>query len=226
MPTSPPSIIAIDGPAASGKSTLGQRLARELDYLFFDTGAMYRAVTRVAVDRGLDIGDEAAIEAVAREIRIDVLPPSKEDGRAADVLVDGRDVTWEIRGRKVDRNVSVVAAYKGVREALTDPQRRIALRGRVVMVGRDIGTVVIPEADLKIYLIASAEERARRRYEEIVARRGAADHDEILAGVRERDRIDSTRHHAPLRPASDAVQINSDGLTADQVYERVLALCH
>ncbi|NOY99299.1 MAG: (d)CMP kinase [Chloroflexi bacterium] len=221
----PPNIIAIDGPAASGKSTLGRRLADALAYLFFDTGVMYRAVTWLALQRGLDVRDESAVAALAEETSIDVRPPSQEDGRACDVIVNEDDITWNIRRPEVDANVSVVAAYPGVRTALTAQQRRIGLRGRVVMVGRDIGTVVLPEADLKIYLDASAEKRARRRYEEIIARGEKADYDEILQKVIQRDRIDSTRAVAPLRPAEDAIILDSDKLDADQVFERVKELC-
>lgn len=219
-----PSIIAIDGPAASGKSTIGLRLASELHYLFFDTGVMYRAITWVALDRGIDIHDEAAVTALAEETQVDVAPASKQDGRSCDVFVDGRDVTWETRSRKVDENVSIVAAYGGVRKALSQQQRRIGQRGRVVMVGRDIGTVVLPDADLKIYLDATAEERARRRYDEIIARGGKPNYDEILQRVIERDRIDSTRDVAPLKAAADAVVLDSDKLNADEVFEQILAL--
>jgi cytidylate kinase len=222
---SAPSIIAIDGPAASGKSTIGLRLAKALGYFFFDTGVMYRAITWLALQRRIDVRDEAAVTALAEKTQIDVAPASKSDGRACDVLVDGQDITWETRRRKVDANVSIVAAYRGVRSALSQQQRRIGQRGHVVMVGRDIGTVVLPEADLKIYLDASAEERAKRRYDEIAARSGKADYEDILEKVIERDRIDSTRDVAPLRAAEDAVVIDSDKLTADQVFEKVLALC-
>jgi len=220
-----PPIIAIDGPAASGKSTVGLRLAKELGYLFFDTGVMYRAVTWLALERGIDVRAEAAVTALAEKTQIDVAPASKSDGRACDVLVDGQDITWETRRRKVDANVSIVAAYRGVRAALSQQPRRIGQRGRVVMVGRDIGTVVLPDADLKIYLDATAEERARRRYDEILARGGKAKYDEILERVIERDRIDSTRDVAPLKAAEDAVVIDSDTLTADEVFDKVLALC-
>ena len=221
-----PSIIAIDGPAASGKSTIGKRLADELNYLFFDTGVMYRAVTWIALNRGVDVRDEETVTRLARETPIDVAPASKSDGRACDVIVEGRDITWETRRPEVDANVSVVSAYAGVRREMSQQQRRIGQRGHVVMVGRDIGTVVLPEADLKIYLDASAEERARRRFDEIVARGGEADYDEILAKVRERDRIDSTRAVAPLRPADDAVILDSDRLSADEVFARVKELCN
>jgi len=219
-----PSIIAIDGPAASGKSTIGLRLASALGYLFFDTGVMYRAVTWLALERGIDVRDEARVTALAEEAQIDIAPASKEDGRSCDVFVDNRDITWETRSRKVDANVSIVAAYAGVRKALSQQQRRIGQRGRIVMVGRDIGTVVLPGADLKIYLDATAEERARRRYEEIVARGGTPEYEAILKRVVERDRIDSTRDVAPLKAAEDAVVLDSDQLSADEVFERVLAL--
>ncbi|HJQ13975.1 MAG TPA: (d)CMP kinase [Anaerolineales bacterium] len=219
-----PSIIAIDGPAASGKSTVGLRLAQTLGYLFFDTGVMYRAITWLALQRGIGIHDEAALTTLAEETQIDVAPASRADGRACDVLVNGQDITWEVRSRSVDANVSTVSTYRGVRQALSQQQRRVGQRGNIVMVGRDIGTVVLPEADLKIYLDATAEERARRRYDEILARGGKTDYDGILKRVLERDRIDSTRDVAPLKAAEDAVVLNSDQLNEDQVFERVLAL--
>ncbi len=225
MISKPPSIIAIDGPAASGKSTLGLRLAHALGYLFFDTGVMYRAVTWLALNRGLDLRDEEAVTSVAESTPIDVAPASTSDGRACDVLVEGRDITWETRLPEVEANVSLVSAYRGVRSALSQQQRRIGLRGKIVMVGRDIGTVVLPEADLKIYLDASAEQRAERRYIEILARGRDADHDEILSKVKERDHIDSTRDVAPLKAADDAIVIDSDQMDADAVFEKVMALC-
>jgi cytidylate kinase len=218
-------MIAIDGPAASGKTTLGRRLADYLGYLFVDTGVMYRAVTWAALQRGIDIHDEARVTALAEEVQIDILPPSQNDGRFYDVRMDHQDITWEIRNPQVEAAVSIVSAYPGVRRALTAQQRRIGLRGRVVMVGRDIGTVVLPEADLKIYLDASPEERARRRFAELQARGEAADYGAILQKVRERDQIDSTRQVAPLQAAPDAIHIDSDGLTAEEVFERVRELC-
>jgi cytidylate kinase len=225
MKKTPPSIIAIDGPAASGKSTLGRRLADALGYLFFDTGVMYRAVTWLALQRGLDIRAEQAVTALAESEPVEVRPASVADGRAGDVMVGGRDVTWEIRQPEVDANVSIVAAYSGVRRALSRQQRLIGQRGRVVMVGRDIGTVVLPEADLKIFLVASAQERARRRHEEVQSRGEPSDYHEILSKVMERDRIDTTRDVAPLKAAPDAVLIDSDRLSADEVFETVKDLC-
>lgn len=222
---SPPSIIALDGPAASGKSTLGNKLALSLGYLFFDTGIMYRAITWIALQHDLDLKNEAIITDLAQKAQIDIRPPSKDDGRACDVVLEDKDVTWDMRGGNVDANVSIVSAYAGVRKALSEQQRRIGMRGKVVMVGRDIGTVVLPEADLKIYLDASAEERAKRRYDELIARGEKADYDEILRKVIERDRIDSTRAVAPLRPADDAIIIDSDKMNIEQVFSHVMELC-
>jgi CMP/dCMP kinase len=221
----PPSIIAIDGPAASGKSTLGLSLAKTLGYLFFDTGIMYRAITWLALKLDMDLSDEAKITALAEQTQIDIVPASKADGRVNDILIAGRDITWETRLPQVEAHVSVVSAHRGVRAALSQQQRRIGQRGKIVMVGRDIGTVVLPEADLKIYLDASAEERARRRYNEIIARGGVADYDEILEKVCERDRIDSTRDVAPLKAADDAIVLDSNQLNADEVLEKVVAWC-
>ena len=219
-----PKIIAIDGPAASGKSTLGHKLAQALGYLYFDTGVMYRAITWLALKLGMEIGDEAAITRLAETTPIDVRPPSIDDGRAYDVVIDSQDITWEIRRSDVEKFVSPVSAYGGVRKALSAQQRRIGLRGNVVMVGRDIGTVVLPNADLKIYLDASVEERARRRYEELRQRSAQADYETILAAMRKRDQIDSTREIAPLRPAEDAHILCSDGFDAEQVLEQAKAL--
>jgi len=217
-------IIAIDGPAASGKSTLGHKLAQALGYLYFDTGVMYRAVTWLALTHGIEISDELAITRLAESAKIDVRPPSVQDGRAYDVVVDEQDITWDIRRPEVDGNVSPVSVYAGVRKALSAQQRQIGLRGNVVMVGRDIGTVVLPEAHLKIYLDASAEERARRRYKELCQRGESADYDIILQVILTRDQIDSNREVSPLRPAVDAYILCSDGLDADQVLDRVKAL--
>ena len=221
-----PSIITIDGPAASGKSTVGKILADELGYLFFDTGVMYRAVTLAALLAQVPYNDKPAVTSLAESIEIDIRPLSIPDGRSCDILLDGREVTWEIRLPEVDRNVSLVSTYPGVREALTRQQRRIAMRGRVVMVGRDIGTVVLPEAELKIFLVASAEERARRRYLEQVPRGLLQSYDEILSAMRKRDEIDSTRLLAPLKPAADAVILDTDQMEIQQVLSEVRLLLH
>lgn len=218
------STIAIDGPAASGKSTLGKKLADKLGYLFFDTGLMYRALTWAALRDQLELSNETAVSNLAATIEIDIRTPSQADGRNCDILVNGEDVTWEIRSPEVDANVSVVSAYPGVRTAMMVLQRRIGHRGRVVMVGRDIGTVVMPDANIKFYLDASLDERARRRYEELLLRGQEADLHEITQAMRLRDQIDSTRQVAPLRPADDAIILNSDELEADQVLQQVLDL--
>jgi cytidylate kinase len=219
-----PLVIALDGPAASGKSTVGKAVADRLGYLYFDTGAMYRAVTWLALAQGADIGDEAAVTLLAQGADIDVLPAAAADGRQYTVLVDGEDVTWAIREPAVANHVSQVSAYPGVRAALVGQQRRLAARGRIVMVGRDIGTVVLPDAPLKFYLDASAEERARRRWQEEQARGGLRSYDEVLAEVRRRDEIDSTRAVAPLRPADDAVIVDSTQMTIGQVVDALLAM--
>lgn len=220
-----PSTIAIDGPAASGKSTLGLRLAEALHYLFLDTGVMYRAVTWAVLQRGVDVSDEAAVTDVAEHTEIDVQDASVTDGRTSDVIVGGQDITRDTRRPEVEANVSAVSAYRGVRRAMSDKQRHIGERGRIVMVGRDIGTEVLPNADLKVYLDASLEERARRRYAQEQSQGAATTYEETLRKVMERDRIDSTRDIAPLRAAGDAVILDSDKLTADEVFERVLRLC-
>jgi cytidylate kinase len=165
------------------------------------------------------------VEALARKVTLDVRPPSMGDGRQYDVLLDGLDVTWELRSQQVDANVSQVSMYAGVRQAMSARQREIGLRGAVVMVGRDIGTVVLPEADLKVYLDASVEERARRRWHEAVTRGEAVmSYEDVLQAMRERDRIDSTRQLAPLRAAADAIVLDSTKLDIDQVVARVWAL--
>ena len=225
MTKTPPSIIALDGPAASGKSTVGRRLADALGYLFFDTGVMYRTVTWIALNHDMDLHDEAAITQMAESAEIDIRQPSQNDGRACDIVVGDKDITWDVRSGDVDANVSLVSAYAGVRKALSGQQRRIGMRGKVVMVGRDIGTVVLPEADLKVYMDASAEERARRRFKEITARGEPADYDEILKKMIERDRLDSTRAVAPLRPADDALVLDTDTLSEEEVFTKILEMC-
>lgn len=217
-------IIAIDGPAASGKSTLGRLLADYLGYLYFDTGLMYRAVTFVALHRDVAIEDEDTVTRIAEQICIDVRQSSNTEKNGFEVLVGGQDVTREIRRPEVDANVSVVSAYSGVRKAMSNEQRRIGLRGNIVMIGRDIGTVILPEADLKVYLDATVEERSRRRYKDSQIRGESIALDLILESMRKRDWIDSTREVAPLKPAEDAVVINTDNLNIDQVLERVKAL--
>jgi cytidylate kinase len=219
-----PSTIAIDGPAASGKSTIGGLLAERLGYVYFDTGVMYRAVTWAALEKGVAIEDEAGVTALAAALSIDVVLPTIDDGRQYTVLADGEDVTWAIRQPEVDRGVSPVSAYAGVRAALTAQQRRIGGKGQIVMVGRDIGTVVLPDADLKIYLGASVETRAERRPREAEARGEPIEYATVLASMRRRDQIDSSRALAPLRAAEDAFVIDTTDMTVQQVMDKVLAL--
>jgi len=229
-----PTIVTIDGPAASGKSTIGHAVAQALNYLLFDTGVMYRAVTRAVLDHSVDVYDADAVATLAESIDIDILPPvaGEDDGRQSTVMVAGEDVTWSIRAPEVDQNVSVVAAYPRVRRALSVKQRTIGQRygsgeaekPGIVMVGRDIGTVVLPEAGLKIYMDASAEERARRRTLDQEARGKTADYARILADIIARDRMDSERDYAPLRAADDAVIVDTSHMTPDEVVEAVIAL--
>ncbi len=229
-------IIAIDGPAASGKSTVGYAVAQRLGFLYFDTGVMYRAVTWAALDRGVDPRDEAAVGRLAETIRIDIQAPDAlhADGRQVTVRVEGKDVTWAIRTPEVDKHVSLVVDHPRVRAAMTRRQWEIGHRygcgqgdkAGVVMVGRDIGTVVLPDAPLKIYLDAPVEERARRRYLELVGRGKEVSYEQVLADMRRRDAIDSHRAVAPLRAAPDAVVVDTGGLTPEEVVERVVALAH
>jgi len=217
----PASTIAIDGPAASGKSTLALLLAARLGYLLFDTGVMYRAVTLEAIRRGLDLSSEEALGHVAETVSLDVRPPSVLDGRGCDVLLGGEDVTGQIRSTPVDQAVSLVSSYPRVRKAMTLRQREIGLRGKVVMVGRDIGTVVMPDADLKIYLDASPEVRAWRRVRQ---GEGRETYDDTLQAIRRRDQMDSSRTVAPLRAAEDAQILNTSDLAIEDMLEWALRL--
>ncbi len=217
-----PRTIAIDGPAGAGKSTIGALVAERLGYLFLDTGAMYRAVALAALRRGLDPDDGERLGVLAREVRIAIGPPTVRDGRAYTVLLDGDDVTWAIRSAEVDLVVSQVARIPAVRDAMVAQQRTLAGRGRVVMVGRDIGTVVLPDAERKVFLTASAAERARRRGEELAARGEVRPRQELLREILRRDRLDSERVVSPLRPAEDAIVVQTDGSTVGQALEQVL----
>jgi cytidylate kinase len=215
-------VVAIDGPAAAGKTTVASRVAARLGAMLFDTGALYRAVTLAALRAGISETDSDALASLTRKITIDLAPPSVDDGRQFDVLMDGEDVTWAIRGEPIDSRVSAISAQPRVRQALLPIQRKIASAGPVVMVGRDIGSVVIPDAGVKIYLDASAEERARRRYEELVQRGKDVEFSTVLSDIHARDAYDSTREVAPLRIASGADVVSTDSLTIDEVVDRIV----
>jgi cytidylate kinase len=229
-----PLTIAIDGPAASGKSTIGALLAQKLGYVYFDTGVMYRAVTWAALQRGILIEDEEAVTRLSEVLHIEVTRPTENDGRQYTVYADREDVTWDLRRPEVNQYVSPVSAYPGVRRSLVTQQRRIAEQGSIVMVGRDIGTVVLPDAELKVYLDAVVDERARRRYAEVRDRQGVEtllarleqdpEYEAIRQALARRDRIDSSRKVSPLRPAEDAVIVDTTDMTVEQVLECVLQL--
>jgi len=219
-----PSKITIDGYAASGKSTAAARLAEALNYLYFDTGVMYRAVTWAVLDRNIDPSDAESVSQLAETLMIEVTSGQMDDGRLYTVWVDNQDVTWLIRSPAVDANVSRISSYPRVRSALTAQQRRIASGGSIVMAGRDIGTVVLPDADLKIFMDASAEERARRRYKDTVAKDPSANYNEILAALIKRDELDRTNPVSPTVPAKDAIIFNTDDLSLEQVVDNLIQL--
>ncbi len=213
--------IAIDGPAGSGKSTVAKRVAEELGILYLDTGAMYRAVTLKALRNGVSMDNQEALTRLAAQVALDF--QRMPDG-SYHLLMDGEDVSEEIRTLAVSQNVSLVAAVPGVRAELVKQQQAIGARGGVVMDGRDIGTVVLPHADLKIFLTASLEERTRRRWLELTAKGLNVTAEEIKADLTRRDAIDSGREVAPLRPAADSVTIDTSNLRIEEVVERVMAL--
>jgi len=218
-------VIAIDGPAASGKSTVARLVAEKLGYLYLDTGCMYRAVTLAALQAGIDVADEMAVTQLTQQMEIEVLPAQDEgDGRHYTTLLNGKDVTWDLRLPEVDANVSQVASYKGVREELVRRQRAYGRRGHVVMVGRDIGTVVMPDAPLKLYITASPEERARRRWLDRQKQGFSDDFDAILADVIRRDRIDSNRQHSPLRPADDVIIMDTTERSVAEIVDEIVGM--
>ncbi len=219
-----PRVIAVDGSAASGKSTIGRELAARLGYPFLDTGIMYRAITLAALRSGVPIDDADAISRLAGTTRLDVALPSAASRGDCSVLIDGIDVSAELRGPEVEDAVSLVSRVPGVREALVQRQQEIAGVQAMVMAGRDIGTVVLPQADLKIYLDASPEERARRRHREFAASGRAVTRRLVASDLQRRDQIDRQRSVSPLTPAHDAVIIDTDGLSQEEVLRAVLKL--
>lgn len=211
-------IIAIDGPSGAGKGTIARAIARRLGFHHVDTGAMYRALAWKALHESIDLANEAAVSALAERAQFDVI-----DGR---VRVDGHDVAVLIRTPEMDAAASIVARQAAVRRVLVDRQRALAALGGIVMEGRDIGTVVFPAADVKIYLDASPEERARRRATDPAhaSGKGTAALQDVATALAERDRLDSTRATAPLKMAEDAVMIDTTALSIDDAVEQVMEL--
>lgn len=209
-------VIAIDGPAGAGKSTVAREVARRLGWTYLDSGAMYRCVALAALEAGRDLDDGEALGELAAGLAIE-FGQGGDGGRT--VLLAGRDVSEEIRSPEVSEAASRVSVHAPVREALVGQQRRLIAAGRYVAEGRDIGTVVSPEAPLKIFLTADEEERARRRAAEL-----GRSAEEVLAEQRERDRRDTSRDHGALRAADDAIELDTTGLTLDQVVERIVEL--
>jgi cytidylate kinase len=213
-------VIAIDGPAGAGKSTIAKGLAKELSYIYIDTGAMYRAVAYQALQQGIAADDAQALTKLAAESEIDM----RVEGGENRILLNGEDVTAEIRLPEVGAMASPVSAIGGVREHLVAQQRRLAARGNVVMDGRDIGTVVLPDADCKIFLTASLDERVMRRYTELKAKGLNTTPEEVKNDIETRDYRDSHRENSPLRQADDAVYLDSTGLGIDEVLAKVREL--
>ncbi len=207
-----PLVIAIDGPAASGKSTTARLVAGALGYLHIDTGAMYRAVTLAVLQRGVDPGSESEVVRVARSVKVELVPGT--DGSR--VLLDGQDVSAAIRRPNVTENVSAVSSYQPVRDLMVVLQRKLAASGGAVLEGRDIGTVVLPQADLKVFMVANVTARARRRQLDLASAGIDADEVALIHDIEERDRKDSTRAASPLRKASDAMEVDTSDLTIDQ----------
>lgn len=210
--------VAIDGPASAGKSTVAKLVAKRFKYVYCDTGAMYRVVTLAALDQQIDLGDADQVSQLARKIKISFAPGEPEQR----VFLDGREVTTAIRQAAIDQNVSAVAAIPAVRQEMTNQQRQIASHGGIVMDGRDIGTTVLPDAPVKIFMVATAYERARRRYVENKAKGIAtASLADLQKEIELRDQKDSSRKVSPLVQASDAIRLDTTNLTIDQVVDRI-----
>ncbi|MDQ0350872.1 cytidylate kinase [Alkalibacillus filiformis] len=212
--------VAIDGPAAAGKSTVAKQIAKKLDYLYIDTGAMYRALTLKALRNKVNLEDEEALAQLASQIKISF--KHKEDGQ--DVLINGDDVSDDIRQSDVTNNVSIVAKHKLVREHMVAMQRKLAEEANVVVDGRDIGTYVLPNAEVKIFLVASVEERAIRRHKENIDRGIESDLNQLKEEIERRDQIDSQREMAPLTKADDAIEIDTTSKSIEEVKESILTI--
>lgn len=211
-------VIAIDGPVGAGKSTVARALARRLGFRYIDTGAMYRSVAWAAIHRGVSLADEPAVAALARDLDIEFVPGASGQR----VLVNGEDATEAIRRPEMSEASSIVSAYAMVREAMVALQRRMGAAGDVVMEGRDIGTVVFPDAEVKVYLDASLDERAGRRFRELEGRGETVTYEEVRRALEDRDRRDSTRAHSPLRVAPGAIEVNSTGMVVEEVVDEIM----
>jgi len=216
-----PQLIAIDGPVAVGKSSVGSLLAKRLGYLFFDTGMVYRAFTWKVLKSGVSIEDEQKIYQLANTTKFDFVP---SHGWHLSPVIDDEDVSSKLLCPEVEAHVSLVSKIAGVRQTLIQEQRRLAQRGKVVMAGRDIGTVVLPWAELKIFLTASTEERARRRYKELLKRGENSSLEIVLADLKKRDEMDIHRTISPLKPAEDAIIIDTENFSLEQVVDKIYAL--
>ena len=212
--------VAIDGPASSGKSTISKLIAKENHFVYLDTGAMYRVVTLAVLRNNIALDDYEAIENLVQNIEIRF---SMKDGKQS-VFMNGEDVTDEIRSVEVTKNVSAVSAIKEVRTRLVHLQQEIAENHSIIMDGRDIGTVVLPQAEIKIFLVASVEERAKRRFIENQEKGIEMSYEELVEDIRRRDHIDSTRKESPLRKAEDAIEIDTTTMTIEDVVKTVTAL--
>lgn len=213
-------IVAIDGPVGAGKSTTARKVAEVLGYIYIDTGAMYRAVTVDVLDHNVNPENEASVERIVSSSEVDL----KLENGVQRTILNGVDVTRRIRDLDVTRAVSAVSAMKAVRDKMTDIQRRFGQNGGVVMEGRDIGTVVFPDAEFKIYLDASIEERARRRYQELTGKGVQVDFDNLVEEIRERDRANTERAIAPLRKADDAIRIDTSDMSFDEQVSAIVTL--
>ena len=213
--------IAIDGPASAGKSTIAKKVAEQLGYIYLDTGAMYRTLTYAALSNEVDLQDEEALHTLLKGIRITFLTAENEMQR---VFLNDEDVTDSIRSEEVTQNVSLVSSFAKVREEMVARQKSIARSGGVVMDGRDIGTVVLPDAEVKIFMTATAEERALRRYKENIANGMTTSLEELTEDMKRRDHLDSTRSVSPLKKAEDAIVLDSTHLEIDEVVKQILGI--
>jgi cytidylate kinase len=216
-----PQLIALDGPVAVGKSSVGSLLAKRLGYVFFDTGMIYRAFTWKVLKSGVSAEDKGKLCELAAATEFGFVP-SKEG--VLSVFIDGEDVSSRLLSTEIERLVALIAKVAEVRQAMVSEQRKLAQRGKVVMAGRDIGTVVLPWAGLKIFLTASTEERARRRHKELLRRGDNSSLETVLADLKKRDEMDINRTISPLKPAEDAIIINTENLSLEQVVDKICTL--